>query len=438
MMTHVRSSQHSRVFSFLSLTLMLAAGACGSADGSASNDGKSAESSASGGQRGRAAAAMSLNSRRAQAAGATAPGRPVIDTTADGMPGQRYIVTLIQPGALSVNQIRLLARRVVEDESDGQVLYIYTRALRGFAAILTPEAAAELRESGRFSVVPDQWMRATASVQPNPPSWGLDRLDGQLNSSYVYENDGAGVHIYVLDTGIRMTHGDFAGRADKFVDLIGADGSDPNGHGSHVAGTAAGAAFGLGKQARVHSVRVLNQDGVGSWTDAIEAIDSVIIRGQKPAVINMSLGGPVYPLADSAVQRAVKAGITVVVAAGNESMDACDSSPAREPLAITVGATTKTDQFAIFSNDGPCVDILAPGEAIASLGNTADDEVGVLMDGTSMASPHVAGAAALYLQAHPRATPAQVASWLTGGAGTDEIQGVPAGTPNRMLRTQPR
>jgi aqualysin 1 len=430
MTTQAWLSRHSRASFFLLQGLVLAAGACGMADRPAQAKSESAQASDG-------VAAMSLLSPpQAQTAAATAPGQPVMERTPTGQEGQRYIVTLKQPGALSANQIRQIARAAVDDPADGQILYVYTRALRGFAAILTPEAAAELRESGRFAVVPDQWMRATANVQPNPPSWGLDRVDGQLNASYAYDSDGAGVHIYVLDTGIRMTHGDLAGRVDKFVDMIGADGSDPNGHGSHVAGTAAGTTFGLGKQSRVHSVRVLNQFGEGRWTDAIEAIDSVIIRGQKPAVINMSLGGPVYPLADSAIQRAVRAGITVVVAAGNDGLDACDSSPAREPMAITVGATTRTDQFATFSNHGSCVDLLAPGEDIASLGNTADDAVEV-MDGTSMASPHVAGAVALYLQAHPGATPAQVAEWLTSSAGTGEITGVPAGTPNRIVRIQP-
>lgn len=426
------SSRFSRVTFTLAAGLVMAAGVYAVAASGA------AAGAADAAAKGRAGAVMSLVGGSGAQPAATLPGAPVMDTTADGQPGQRYIVTFLQPMAANASQLRQLALREVEDEDRGQVLYVYTRALRGFAAILSSEGAEELRETGRFSVVPDQWMRATFTEQPDPPSWGLDRLDGQLNASYTYDNDGAGVHIYVMDTGIRMTHGDLAGRVDKFMDLIGADGSDPHGHGSHVAGTAAGTAFGLGKQAHVHSVRVLNQYGYGSWADAIEAIDSLIIRVQKPAVLNMSLAGPAYPLADSAVQRAVRAGITVVVAAGNDGIDACDASPAREPLAITVAATTKSDEFASFSNRGPCVDILAPGEGIASLGITADDEVGVLKDGTSMASPHVAGAAALYLQAHPRATPGQVASWLTSGADSDQIQQVPDGTPNRMVRTRPR
>lgn len=432
MAMYTRSPLHACVRSLPWLALVAVAAGCGLADREAGDTQAASAPIAEG-------SVMNLlgtSGPQRSAAAAPAAGQPVRERTRSGVEGQRYIVTLTQPGALSVSQLRRIARDAVPPE-DGQVLYLYSRALRGFAAVLTPEAAAELRVSGRFSVVPDQWVRATANVQPDPPSWGVDRLDGQLNSSYAYDSDGAGVHVYVFDTGIRMSHGDLAGRADKFVDLIGVDGGDPNGHGSHVAGTAAGTAFGVGKQARVHSVRVLNEYGGGKWTDVIEAIDSVIIRGQKPAVINLSLGGPEFPLADSAVQRAVRAGITVVVAAGNDGMDACLFSPAREPLAITVGATTRTDHLASFSNHGPCVDILAPGDEIVSLGIDADDAQDV-MEGTSMASPHVAGAAALYLQQHPAATPTEVADWLTSNAGAGEIQGVPAGTPNRIVRTQPR
>jgi subtilisin family serine protease len=367
-------------------------------------------------------------------AGARIAGAPVMDTSTAGVAGQRYIVTLVQPGAFSAEQIERVAEQAVAQQQ-GEVLYVYTRALRGFSAVLTPETAERLRESGRFSVVPDEWVEMT-ETQPDPPSWGLDRIDGTLDAGYRFDQTGAGVNVYVLDTGIRLSHHDFGNRADTFLDMLGGDGTDRQGHGTHVAGTVGGATFGVAKQVAVHSVRVLDPTGLGRWSDIIQAIDSVIISGRRPAVINMSLGGPTFEKADTAVQRAVRAGITVVVAAGNDGSDACDSSPAREPLAITVGATTRADRLAGFSNRGACVDILAPGDEIISAGNS-DDTGSASKRGTSMASPHVAGAAALFLQTHVGAAPADVARGLTSAASRGKVQDVPGGTPNLLLQTEP-
>jgi len=384
---------------------------------------------------GRGEQASAPTSDAGVSAAARAPGSVVQDTLPSGSPGQRYIVTITQPSTSTAEGIRRTAERAVAP-SDGEVVHIYTTALRGFAAVLTPEAASELQESGRFSVEPDRWMRKSAETQPNPPSWGLDRLDGALDAAYRFDGSGAGVNVYILDSGIRLSHQEFGNRASTFADLVGGDGTDPDGHGTHVAGTVAGTTFGVAKQVRVHSVRVLNAAGEGRWSDLIQAIDSVIIAGRRPAVINMSLGGPAYAKADTAVQRAVRAGITVVVAAGNEADDACDSSPAREPMAITVGATTQTDAMPNFSNSGSCVDILAPGESIVSAGRDTDDGAATL-SGTSMASPHVAGAAALFLQTRTAASPAQVVAALLARAARDRIQNVRPGTPNLLLQTGP-
>lgn len=371
----------------------------------------------------------------ARATAAPVAGQPVFATTPDGEAGRRYIVTILQPGAMSTDSIEALAERVVERDDKGEVVHVYSRALKGFAAVLSDAEADRLRTTGKFSVVPDEWARAF-ETQPNPPSWGIDRVDQRalaLDNAYSFQDTGEGVHVYVIDSGIRTSHSEFGGnRARHHLDLQGGDGSDLNGHGTHVAGTVGGITFGVAKRVNIHTVRVLDDQGFGPWSDIIKAIDSVIVNHQKPAIINMSLGGDAYEPVDMAVRRAVGARITVVAAAGNDGDDACGTSPAREPLALTVGATTRADELWPRSNHGRCVDILAPGHAIVSASH-ADDQNNASKSGTSMAAPHVAGAAALFLQRNPTATPAQVAARLISTATRDAVQDAPSDTENRLL-----
>jgi subtilisin family serine protease len=285
----------------------------------------------------------------------------------------------------------------------------------------------------------DGEVRAFGSQQS--PPWGLDRIDQLtgLDQTYRFTAVGQGVHVYVIDTGIRVTHQDFEGRASEEFSSIddGWGASDCNGHGTHVAGTIGGAVSGVAKGVRLHGVRVLDCYGRGSDSQVLAGIDWVTEHHQKPAVANMSLGGDVSPALDIAVARSVAAGVTHVVAAGNDSADACGYSPARESSAITVGATAPPtdfgDELAWFSNHGRCVDLLAPGQYIASADARNDTDF-IEHSGTSMASPHVAGAAALYLGLLPTANPGDVAQALVGAASPVAMP-LPIFTPPLLLYT---
>ncbi|MEV4344201.1 S8 family peptidase [Actinoplanes sp. NPDC049596] len=272
----------------------------------------------------------------------------------------------------------------------------------------------------------------TAVAAGTTATWGLDRIDQRtlpLSSSYAAPA-AAGVTVYVVDTGIRTSHREFGGRA---TDGYGDDG-DCNGHGTHVASTIGGATLGVAKDVKLVGVRVLDCKGNGSYKSIIAGIDWVARQTARPAVANLSLGGTTSKALDDAVDRAVAKGITVVVAAGNDNRNACTQSPARTPSAITVGATDRNDTRWSSSNYGSCVDIFAPGvriEGASTASNTATKQ----MNGTSMASPHVAGAAALVLAAHPSYTPAQVRDELVAQAATGTIRNPGPGTPNRMLYT---
>jgi subtilisin family serine protease len=238
----------------------------------------------------------------------------------------------------------------------------------------------------------------------------------------------------VVDTGIRFTHADFGGRAVSGFDAVdGGTAEDCNGHGTHVAGTVGGRLHGVAKAARLVGVRVLDCDGSGSTAQVVAGIDFVARSTARPAVANMSLGGAPSRAIDAAVNRAIAAGVTFAVAAGNENANACQSSPARVPAALTAGATDRADNRAVFSNFGRCVDVFAPGVDITSTFLDSDTAT-VIFSGTSMASPHVAGAAALILQADPDATPAQVASQLLADASAGVVRGPGAGSPNRLLQ----
>ena len=277
------------------------------------------------------------------------------------------------------------------------------------------------------------------ATQANPPTYGLDRIDQRtlpLSRSYDFDFTGAGVNLYVIDSGIRATHVDFGGRASLAADFVGdgRNGQDCNGHGTHVAGTAGSSTFGVAKGVRLFSLRTFGCSGSSTNGIIISAVDFVARNGLRPAVANMSLGGGASTALDTAVNNAVAAGVFVAVAAGNSNRDACGGSPARAQRAFSVAASDPNDVRATFSNFGSCVEIFAPGVAIPSLSNASDTGTR-LLSGTSMSSPHVAGAAALVLQQVPTRTPAEVGQILLGLATPNLIRNPGTGTPNRLLFT---
>ncbi|CAM5461097.1 putative Aqualysin-1 [Streptomyces afghaniensis 772] [Streptomyces afghaniensis] len=331
------------------------------------------------------------------------------------------------------------AGRALAEKYGVHISHTYGTVLNGYAIRTDARRAGRLAADPRVaSVVQDTRVRLERT-QAEPPSWGLDRVNQPalpLDRSYTSpESAGSGVSVYVIDTGVRTTHRDFGGRASHGWDFVGNDkvASDANGHGTHIAGTVAGRAHGVAKQARVVSVRVLDAAGAGTTARVIAGIDWVTRHAKKPAVANLSLGGPRNERLDAAVRASIASGVTYTVAAGNDGRPAGLYSPASVKQALTVGATDRRDAKPAFSNHGPALDLFAPGVGITS-SSAASDTARVTFSGTSMAAPHAAGAAALYLADHPKAAPAQVTRALTAGAATGKISGRGPGSPDKLLR----
>jgi subtilisin family serine protease len=320
-----------------------------------------------------------------------------------------------------------------------KISHIYGTVLNGYAVRADERQAGRLAADPRVASVARDTRVRLDGTQRNPPSWGLDRVDQPkppLDRSYTWPRSaGAGVTVYVIDTGVRTTHKDFGGRAGHGWDFVGDDrvAADANGHGTHVAGTVAGMSHGVAKRARIVSVRVLDAAGGGTTARVIAGIDWVTRHAKMPAVANLSLGGPRNDRLDAAVRASIASGVTYTVAAGNDGRPAGLSSPGSVKQAVTVGATDRKDAKPAFSNHGPALDLFAPGVGITSA-SAASDTARATHSGTSMASPHAAGAAALYLADHPKATPAQVGRALTAGAATGKVSGRGIGSPDKLLR----
>lgn len=366
---------------------------------------------------------------------------PLYDKGSDrAVPGQ-YIVVLKEEAG---GRAAVAAAADQASARGAQVRDVYSSALKGYAARLTPEMVEALRQDPRVAYIEaDQVVSLNDESGPRAqdsqsgPVWGLDRIDqvyGTNGRFYYPAAAGAGVHVYVIDSGMRLTHTEFGGRASLDFDYY-ADGQ--NGlpacepHGTHVAGTIGGVTYGVAKNVSLHAVRVLDCYGYGTWSSVIAGLDWVAQNHTKPAVANLSLGGGASAAVDAAVRSLIASGVTVVAAAGNEADNACLYSPGRVSTAITVGATDTWDIRAYFSNYGSCLDIFAPGVDITSAVND-DDQASASWPGTSMAAPHVAGVAALYLAGNPAASPAAVASFLVAQS-TKNVVSDPAGSPNRFL-----
>ncbi|HEV8159023.1 MAG TPA: S8 family peptidase [Pyrinomonadaceae bacterium] len=350
----------------------------------------------------------------------------------------RYIVVLEEwatgePGANSNAEAVALELGIVYG---GRIDKIFKHALNGFSVELNANQAERLSQDPRVEFVEEDG-EVFANTTQTGATWGLDRIDQRdrpTDGNYNYTPTGSGVNAYIIDTGIRRTHAQFGGRAFVGYDAIG-DGqnsNDCNGHGTHVAGTVGGSTYGVAKAVRLYAVRVLNCTGSGSNSGVIAGVDWVKNNHVKPAVANMSLGGGASSALDTAVNNAIAAGVTFAVAAGNDNLDACNYSPARAVNAITVGSTTSTDARSSFSNYGTCLDIFAPGSSITSAWYTSDTATNTI-SGTSMASPHVAGVAALYLQNNTAASPSTVRNEIVNTASSGKLTSINTGSPNLLL-----
>ncbi|WP_327132589.1 S8 family peptidase [Streptomyces sp. NBC_01343] len=356
-----------------------------------------------------------------------------LHTAVNAVPG-KYIVTL-EKGVDAAKAATKLGLKPT---------FVYTSAMNGFAVPLTPLQLQIVRVSlGVKSVEEDASVQSIPTPTSAPgmrspsSSWGIDRIDQKnlpLDGNFTAQGNGAGVTAYILDTGIDYAHTEFGGRATFGFDAIGdgRQGQDCNGHGTHVAGTVAGKTYGVAGKANLVSVRVLGCDGKGTYSGMIAGFDWVAKNAKQPAVLNGSLGGDLSQSLNSAATALSDAGVLPVLAAGNSAKDACLVSPASAARVVTVAASNQWDEETDFSNWGTCVELYAPGQAIVSakLGGGS-----VALDGTSMASPHVAGVAALYKQAHPKADPAEIAEYLDDASTKDVLSKVSKSSPNALLFT---
>ena len=351
----------------------------------------------------------------------------------------QYIVVLDEDATgpdADFGAVAARAEAVINRTRSGRIKDVYAFALRGFSAEMSEEDAIALSQDDDVLFVEEDSVMSIDATQTSAP-WGLDRTDQRdrpLNGTYSYTSTGSGVNAYIVDTGIRRTHTQFGGRAFAGYDAIGdgRNGTDCNGHGTHVAGTVGGSKYGIAKSVRLYAVRVLSCSGSGSTSGVIAGVNWVAGNHIKPAVANMSLGGGASSSLDTAVNNAINAGVTFAVAAGNSNANASNYSPARVSAAITVGSTTSSDAKSSFSNYGSIVDIFAPGSSITSAWYTSDTAINTI-SGTSMATPHVAGVAARYLQNNRTASPATVRNAIVNASTTGRISGLPTGTSNRLL-----
>ncbi|MFG2333332.1 S8 family serine peptidase [Streptomyces sp. NPDC048604] len=359
-------------------------------------------------------------------------------------PAEGKVFGLGAEGAIDGSFVVLLDEKAdkkeLAKEYGGTLRRAYNSSVNGFSASgLSETEAKRLAADPAVAKVVQNKKFSINETQDNPPSWGLDRVDQTETAGdqkYTYpDKAGEGVTAYVIDTGVRVSHEDFGGRASHGFDAVDNDDSadDGNGHGTHVAGTIAGTAHGVAKKAKIVAVRVLDDNGSGTTEQVVAGIDWVTKNHQGPSVANMSLGGGADEALDEAVRKAIAAGVTFGVAAGNESSDAGQGSPSRVQEAITVASSTKDDEQSDFSNFGSVVDIYAPGSEITSAWNDSDTGTKTI-SGTSMATPHVVGAAAVYLAGHPEAKPDEVAKALVDGATEGKISNPSEGTANKLLK----
>ncbi|GAA2250093.1 MULTISPECIES: S8 family peptidase [Streptomyces] len=384
------------------------------------------------------AAAAAIGSGTALPAGATPSAGRILQEGSANAVENSYIVVLKESAGFRANSTK---GEDLAAKYGATVDWTYDAVLNGFAARISASGARSLAEDPAVEFVEQDRMVHLEATQYNPP-WGLDRIDQprlprDLTYSYP-DTAGKSATVYVIDTGVRITHTEFAGRARYGYDFVDRDttASDGNGHGTHVATTVAGKTYGVAKQSKIVSVRVLDNNGAGTLSGVIAGVDWVTVRRVRPAVANMSLGAGVSTSLDTAVRNSIASGVTYAVAAGNSNTDATSFSPARVGAALTVGASTLTDSRASFSNYGARLDMFAPGSLITAGWNTSDTATATL-SGTSMATPHVAGAAAVYLTSHPSAGPATVHSALVNGATPGVLNNVGPGSPNRLLRLVP-
>jgi len=356
---------------------------------------------------------------------------------ADGSPAQAVTVKQAPAGQAVAGSYIVTVRtgetpKDVAKEEGVRTRHVYSKVMKGFAAKLTPEQLSDLRSNDSVAAIEEDQKITVSGTQYNAP-WGLDRIDQRnrpLDGSYGFSRNGSGVTAYIIDTGIDTSHSDFGGRARNVFDAFGSNGRDCQGHGTHVAGTVGGNTYGVAKGVALRGVRVLNCEGSGSTSGIVAGFDWVRANAVKPAVANASLGCGYSSALNNAASNLANSGVHLSVAAGNENQDACNVSPASATGPISVAASDSSDRKASFSNYGSCTDVYAPGVQITSTrmggGSTA-------LSGTSMASPHVAGVAALLKATYGDASSSAINNWLTDNATPSVISGNYSGTPNKLL-----